>query len=208
MPPPFLPATQDDPLTRHCLDFLAVAAVEGRHLPAPASAALLSRDAAAAVLVAAGTAGEARTQAAALRTLHRLCQAGGCGLTWRQLAATQPPAADQLDAELVAGGASLAAAVFALLGGAADGDAAQDQVAVRLYGLAAVGALLAVARARSPAAAAALAARLHAAHLAGAQEAVAAACGALGRSPELLALLEAQPQEESAPCTVDLDWSM
>ncbi|KAL4447429.1 hypothetical protein ABPG75_004648 [Micractinium tetrahymenae] len=193
---------KDDPLMKHCCDFLSVAASAAAQQPAVA-AALLSREAATAVLVVAGQAGQAHTQASALRTLCHLCQAGGCGLTWQDLAAGRQPEA----AELVAGGASIAAAVFVVMGAAGAAAAAaakdaarpqRDALSVQLYGLAAVGALLAATELRCPAAAAMLAAQLQREQLAAAQEAVAAACGVLGRSPELLALLEEQSGAEEA----------
>lgn len=186
---------------RHCLDFLTVAAA-GVRQPGVA-AALLSREAAAAVLVVAGKAAEPRTQATALRTLYCLCRAGGCGLTWQQLAAGAASGPTE-HAELLAGGGSIAAAVFAVVGAAgsaaAKNGSAANVLAAELYGLAAVGALLAAAEARSPDAGAALAAALHAEQLAPAQEAVAAACTTLGRSPQLLALLDQQQQGAEVAC--------
>ena len=191
---------QDDPLMRHCCDFLCVAASAAAQ-PRAVAAALLSREAAAAVLVVAGQAGQAHTQASALRALYHLCQAGGCGLTWQDLAAGRQPEA----ADLAAGGATIAGDVFAMTSAASQAASAltkgparpsRDELAVQLYGLAAVGALLAATEARCPVAAAMLAAQLQREQLAAAQEAVAAACGMLGRSPELLALLEQQAAAE------------
>lgn len=200
---------------KHCLDFLAVAASgprpAGTQLAVGAAAALLSREAAAAVMAVAGQAGELRTQATALRTLYCLCRAGGCGLTWQQLAAGGRVGCD---AELVAGGRSIAAAVFAVAGAAnqaaasvaKDGSCSPDLLAVQLYGLGAVGALLVAVEARSPAAGAALAATLATDQLVAAQEAAAAACSALGRSPQLLALLDSQQEggDGSADFRVEL----
>ncbi|PRW60572.1 Flowering time control FPA isoform A [Chlorella sorokiniana] len=212
---------KDDPLMKHCLDLLAVAASGSAPLPAGVAAALLSREAATAVLVVAGQAGELRTQATALRTLYCLCRAGGCGLTWQQLAAAAAAGSGQPaeDAELVMGASSVAAAVFAVVAAAsqaaaasgkdAAGSAAADSLAVQLYGLAAVGALLAAAETRSPAAGAAMAAVLHSEQLAAAQDAVAGACAVLGRSPQLLAVLGAQTEQEGSEArfAVELDSS-
>ncbi len=205
---------------KHCLDLLAVAASGSTALPAGVASALLSREAATAVLVVAGQAGEVRTQATALRTLYCLCRAGGCGLTWQQLAAAAAAGSGQLaeDAELVAGAGSVAAAVFAVVAAAsqaaatakdAAGVAGADLLAVQLYGLAAVGALLASADARSPAAGAALAAALHSQQLGAAQDAVSGACAVLGRSPQLLAALGGQAEQEGgeAAFAVELDAS-
>ncbi|PSC68138.1 Flowering time control FPA [Micractinium conductrix] len=204
---------KDDSLMRHCLDFLAVAASAAAAQPAVA-AALLSREAAAAVLVVAGQASGWHTQASALRALYHLCLAGGCGLTWQQLAAGAQPKA----AELAAGAGAIAAAAFAVVAGAGSqaaaapvkeaGPPARDALAVQLYGLAAVGALLAAVKARDGCAGALLAAQLQREQLAAAQDAVAAACSVLARSPDLLALLEQQPQEEeqgAPPVQLSLD---
>jgi hypothetical protein len=161
------------------------------------------------VLLAAGRSGEPRMQAAALRTMCLLCRAGGCGLPWQLLAgggAAAGQAATDLQAQLLSGGGSIAAAVFAVLGGGAGRGTARDSLAVQLYGLASVGALLDAAAARSPAAAALLAAQLAQEHLQTAQEAVAAACGALGRSPELLAELDGRAAAAGADASaVPLD---
>ena len=202
---------------KHCLDLLAVAASGSAPLPPGVAAALLSREAATAVLVVAGQAGELRTQATALRTLYCLCRAGGCGLTWQQLAAAAAAGSGQPaeDAELVLGASSVAAAVFAVIAAAnqaaaagnkdaAAGSIATDSLAVQLYGLASVGALLAAAQARSPTAGDALAATLHTEQLAAAQDAAAGACAVLGRSPQLLAAIEVQPEQEGAEAGFDV----
>lgn len=206
---------------KHCLDLLAVAATGTAPLPAGVASALLSREAATAVLVVAGQASEARTQATALRTLYCLCRAGGCGLTWQQLAAALAGSGQPVEhAEIVAGASSVAAAVFAVVAAAsqaaaaggkdvAGSAAAADSLAVQLYGLAAVGALLDAADSCSPNAGTALAAALHSEQLAAAQDAVAGACAVLGRSPQLLAAIGMQPEREEGASrfVVELDAS-
>lgn len=205
---------QDDPLIKHCLDFVAVAAgARASQLTPTVAAALLSREAATAVLAVAGRSTEPRTQATALRTLYALCLAGGCGMPWQQLAAVAPAAAEPSADELVAACSALAGHTFAVTAAAASaaapaGRAPVDVLAVQLYGLAAVGALQAAVEARATGAGAALAAALQEQQLAAAQDAVAAACAALARSPQLLAAPEAAPEGgEPVGFAVELDAS-